>query len=154
MAEAILNRTGAGRFRAYSAGSQPKGEPHPFAIELLQARGYDVSGLRSKSWNEFSASHAPRMDLVITVCDSAAGEACPHWPGTPLKAHWGIPDPAGVDGPPDAKRTAFEEAYRRLEARMQALVALSFTTLSTEDLKKRLAEIGAMAGATPLAVSG
>jgi protein-tyrosine-phosphatase len=124
LAEAILNRVGAGRFRAYSAGSHPRGIPNPRAIELLLSLGYPIDDLRSKSWDEFAQPGAPQMDLVITVCDAAAaGEACPLWPKSqnghaPLKAHWGIPDPAGVSGGVEAERAAFKLAHDRLLARM------------------------------------
>lgn len=154
LAEAIINREGKGRFRAYSAGSQPKGEPNPFALELLASLDYSTADLRSKTWNEFAGPGAPRMDLVITVCDSAAGEACPIWPGHPLVAHWGIPDPAGVEGTAAQKRAAFAEAYRRLLSRVTALVDLPVESLPQQDLKARLAEIGRMEGATDLARTG
>ncbi len=152
LAEAIINREGAGRFRAYSAGSQPKGVPNPTGIALLADLGYDTSGFRSKSWNEFAAPDAPRMDMVITVCDAAAGESCPYWPGTPIVGHWGIPDPADDRGSPEANRAAFELAYERLDARVKALLALPLETLSVSEVKARLAEIGGtMDGATEMA---
>jgi arsenate reductase len=154
LAEAILNREGGGRFRTFSAGSQPKGKPNPVGIELLQSLGYDTSGFRSKSWTEFSGAGAPTLDFVITVCDSAAGEACPYWPGHPLVAHWGIPDPADVDGTPDQKRAAFQEAYRRLMSRVTAFVNLPIEKMGLSELKDQLAEIGKMDGATDLALSG
>lgn len=154
LAEAIINREGQGRFRAFSAGSQPKGEPNPFALDLLGALGYQTADLRSKSWSEFAEPGAPKMDFIITVCDSAAGEACPIWPGHPLVAHWGIPDPAGVEGTAAQKRAAFEEAYRRLMSRVTALVNLPVESLPLKDLKARLAEIGRMDGATDLALTG
>lgn len=148
LAEAIINREGAGRFRAFSAGSQPKGMPNPVGIELLKSLGYETSAFRSKSWNEFSGAGAPAMDIVITVCDSAAGEACPLWPGVPVVAHWGIPDPADAGETQAERLEAFKVAYRRLEARIQALVALPIETMSVAELKARLAEIGQMEGAT------
>ncbi len=154
LAEAIVNRVGQGRFRAYSAGSQPKARPNPLALELLAGLGYDTAGLRSKSWDEFAAPGAPAMDLVITVCDSAAGEACPYWPGHPLVAHWGIPDPADVTGTPEQKRAAFQEAYRRLMNRVTALVNLPVDRLSLAELKAALADIGRMEGATDMARDG
>lgn len=154
LAEAILDREGAGRFRAWSAGSQPKGEPNPHALSLLQDLGYETQGLRSKSWNEFAGPGAPSMDFIITVCDSAAGEACPTWPGHPLVAHWGIPDPAGVEGPDAEKRAAFLDAYRRLSSRISEFVNLDVESQDLATLKWRLAEIGAMEGATAVARKG
>ena len=154
LAEAIINWEGQGRFRAFSAGSHPKGEPNPIGIEMLQSLGYDVSGLRSKSWSEFAERGAPKMDFIITVCDSAAGESCPYWPGHPLVAHWGIPDPAEVRGSKAERRAAFQEAYRRLSNRITAFVNLPIERLSLPELKARLAEIGAMDGATDMARSG
>lgn len=154
MAEAILNREGQGRFHAYSAGSRPKSKPHPIGLELLGSLGYDISSLRSKSWMEFSEPGAPKMDFIITVCDTAAGEACPHWPGHPLVAHWGIPDPTAVTGPAEVKRAAFHEAYRRLMNRLTAFINLPFDDLGLADLKIRLAEIGKMEGATQMTLSG
>jgi arsenate reductase len=154
LAEAILNREGAGRFKAHSAGSQPKGEPNPHALSLLRELGYETSDLRSKSWDEFAGPVAPTMDFVITVCDSAAGESCPYWPGHPLKAHWGIPDAAAVDGTDAQKRAAFVEAYRRLASRISEFVNLDVEHLDLATLKQRLGEIGAMEGATELAREG
>ena len=148
LAEAIINREGHGRFRAFSAGSQPKGLPNPVGLELLASLGYDITGFRSKSWTEFADPGAPRMDFIITVCDSAAGEACPYWPGHPLVAHWGIADPADVKGTPEQKRAAFQVAYRQLMNRVTAFVNLPVDDLSLTDLKMRLAEIGRMEGAT------
>ena len=153
LAEAIINREGQGRFRAYSAGSQPKGVPNPLGLALLQERGYDINAFRSKSWNEFAAPDAPRMDIVITVCDSAAGEACPYWPGTPVVAHWGIPDPADDHGSPEKNRAAFALAYARLSARVAAVVALPVETMPAAELKATLAEIGRLEGATDMATS-
>ena len=154
LAEAIINREGRGRFRAFSAGSHPKGSPNPVGLELLASLGYDTSGLRSKSWTEFAEPGAPKMDFIITVCDSAAGESCPYWPGHPLVAHWGIADPAEVKGTPEQKRAAFQEAYRRLMNRTTAFVNLPIEDLSLAELKSRLAEIGSMEGATEMAISG
>jgi arsenate reductase len=154
LAEAILDREGRGRFKAHSAGSQPKGVPNPLALALLRERGYDVGRFRSKSWNEFAGPDAPKMDIVITVCDSAAGEACPYWPGVPVVAHWGIPDPADDHGSPAANRAAFEQAYARLSARVAALVALPIERMTSDQLKAQLVEIGRLEGATAMASSG
>lgn len=122
MAEAILNKIGNGKFRAYSAGSQPKGAVHPNAIRLLQSRGCDTSGFRSKSWDEFAKPGAPEFDQIITVCNNAAGEACPIWPGKPARDHWDIPDPAAVEGSPAEIEAAFQQAYAMLAERIEALV--------------------------------
>lgn len=154
LAEAIINRVGQGRFRAYSAGSQPKGVPNPIGLALLSERGYDISAFRSKSWNEFAAQDAPKMDIVITVCDSAAAAACPYWPGTPVVAHWGIPDPANDHDASEKNRAAFELAYDRLSARVAAMLALPVESMTTAELKMRLGEIGRLEGATALATSG
>ena len=151
LGEAILNRVAAGRFTAFSAGSHPRGQPNPRALELLSNLGYPTAHLRSKSWDEFAVAGAPKMDLVITVCDSAAGETCPYWPGAPLKAHWGIPDPAGAPGGIEGERAAFRLAHDRLLARMQALVALPVATMQLDELRRRIDEIGALEGATDLA---
>jgi len=125
LAEAILNRRGAGRFAGFSAGSRPRGEVHPLALALLRDKGHDVAALRSKSWDEFAEKGAPRMDRVVTVCDNAAGEACPVWPGHPAKAHWGLPDPAAVKGSEAAQRRAFADIYAVLDQRIAELVAQS-----------------------------
>ena len=146
LAEALLNRAGAGRFRAYSAGSQPKGEPHPMASQVLREHGFDTSRLRSKSWTEFSGPDASQMDLIITVCDNAAGESCPVWPGRPIAAHWGIADPAAVEG--EGQRAAFETALRYLNNRISLLLALRPKTLEELELRARLAAIGTTEGAT------
>ncbi len=151
LGEAILNKVGSGRFQAYSAGSHPRGVPNPLALELLEQRGYPIGALRSKSWDVFAAAGAPKMDIVITVCDAAAGESCPFWPGLPVKAHWGIPDPAGAPGGIEAERAAFRQAYDRLHARMSALVALPVESMSQAELQTRVAEIGGLEGATDLA---
>jgi arsenate reductase (thioredoxin) len=148
MAEAILNKLGAGHFRAYSAGSHPKGQVHPEAIRLLEGLGHDTSSFRSKSWTEFAVAGAPPLDFVFTVCDNAAGEACPIWPGHPMTAHWGIPDPAEVTGPPAEIATAFRDAYRMLERRIGAFVSLPIRSLDQLSLQSRLGEIGRLAGAT------
>lgn len=154
IAEAVLNREGRGRFRAFSAGSKPGKAPHPMAVSLLQSLGYDASELRSKSWSEFGNADAPPMDFVITVCDAAAGEACPNWPGHPLQAHWGLPDPAAVEGTEAERRAAFLETYRRLAARISAFVNLPIEQLDLATLKDRLAAIGEMEGATELTLNG
>ena len=153
LAEAIVNREGNGRFRGFSAGSHPKGEPNPIGLELLRSLRYDTSTLRSKSWTEFSGQDAPQMDFVITVCDSAAGESCPYWPGHPMVAHWGIPDPADVEGTPAEKLAAFHRAYELLMQRMKALFDIPIDTLSQSELKERLVEIGKLDGATEISLS-
>ncbi len=142
LAEAILNRDGAGRVQAFSAGSNPTGRVHPGALALLARRGLPVTGWRSKSWDEFAAPGAPAMDLVITVCASAAGETCPIWPGVPLRAHWGIDDPAAA--PADQIDLAFQIAYHRLSARINAFLALPFETIPGNVLIGQLAAIGEM----------
>lgn len=129
IAEAILNAKGADKFRAYSAGSQPKGQVNPHTIELLKGLGYDTASLRSKSWEEFAQPGAPEFDFIFTVCDNAAGEACPVWPGKPTTAHWGIPDPAEAEGSPTEIAAAFEEAHRMLLRRIEAFAALSLDAL-------------------------
>lgn len=122
LAEAILNHRGAGRFAVFSAGSHPRGEVHPLAIQLLCEKGLAIDGLRSKSWDEFAAPGAPHMDRIITVCDNAAGEACPVWPGRPAVAHWGLPDPAAVQGSDGERRRAFADTYQALDQRIVRLV--------------------------------
>ena len=136
LAEALANHLGAGRLRAYSAGSMPKDAPHPLALELLTARGIDPAGLRSKSWNEFAAPDAPAVDVVITVCDNAAGEVCPIWPGRPTRVHWGIPDPAAA--PPDEQPAAFARAYQTLAGRIEAALALPLEEMSPEEVQEAL----------------
>jgi protein-tyrosine-phosphatase len=153
MAEAILNKFGKGKFRAYSAGSNPKGAINPEVRELLIERGHDVSRLRSKSWGEFAGPGSPAMDFVFTVCDDAAGEACPVWPGQPMTAHWGIADPARATGTRVEVRRAFAEAYRYLERRISVFVELPFASLDRLALQSKLRQIGAMEGATPRAKS-
>ena len=148
LAEAILNKLGSGTFRAYSAGSQPKGAVHPEAVRLLASLDHDVTALRSKSWNEFATPDAPRLDFVFTVCDNAAGEACPFWPGQPMTAHWGVPDPAAAQGSPAEVAVAFKDAYRMLHQRIAAFAALPLRSLDRLSLQHKLKEIGAMAGAT------
>lgn len=146
LAESILGQLGAGRFRAFSAGSQPKGEPHPMAIEVLRDFGFPHEGFRSKSWTEFSGPDAPAIDLIITVCDNAAGEVCPVWPGKPITAHWGIEDPAAVEGP--GQREAFVQALGFMQRRIELLLALPVKALDGMSLRSRLAEIGAQQGAS------
>jgi arsenate reductase len=151
LGEAILNRLGAGRYKAFSAGSHPKGQVNPHAIELLRSLNYDVSTLRSKSWAEFAAAGAPDLDFVFTVCDDAAGETCPFWPGQPITAHWGIPDPAAATGSEAEIALAFKNAYRMLNRRIELFVALPLAKLDRMVLTSRLKEIGKSEGATALA---
>ena len=141
MAEAMLNHFGTGRFRAYSAGSHPSGRVNPLSLETLRRFGVPVEGLRSKAWEEFAAPGAPPIDFVITVCDNAAGETCPVWPGKPVTAHWGIDDPAAVEGSDDEKRAAFQKAARALRQRIQHLMALPITSLDASALQTKLREI-------------
>jgi protein-tyrosine-phosphatase len=148
MAEAILNKLGQGKFRAYSAGSQPKGQVNPQTIQLLQSLGYDTLGFRSKSWNEFAKPGAPPLDFAFTVCDNAAGEICPVWPGQPMTAHWGVPDPAEAKGSPAEIALAFKDAYRMLHRRIGVFTALPIRSLDQLSLQQRLKEIGRMDGAT------
>ena len=148
MAEAILNRVGAGKFRAYSAGSQPKGRVHPHTMQLLANLGYDTLRFRSKSWSEFAKPGAPALDFVFTVCDNAAGETCPVWPGQPMTAHWGIPDPAEAKGSAAEVGLAFRDAYRMLSQRIGVFAALPIRSLDQLSLQRRLDEIGRMQGAT------
>lgn len=142
LAEAILNREGRGNFRAYSAGSQPKGQVHPYTLDLLRKLNFDVSGLRSKSWNEFASPNAIPLDFVFTVCDNAAGETCPFWPGQPMTAHWGVPDPAAVTGGEAEMRLAFAQAYRMLSNRILAFTSLPLRSLDRLTLQKQLQSIG------------
>jgi arsenate reductase (thioredoxin) len=142
LAESILNAIGAPRFRGYSAGSHPTGQVNPFALELLRKNGLPVDGLRSKGWDEFAGPGAPRLDFIFTVCDSAAGEACPLWPGHPATAHWGVADPAAVEGSDEVKRHAFFDAYTRLRNRIQLFVNLPLATLDPAALASHLREIG------------
>ena len=148
MAEAILHKLGAGKFRAYSAGSQPKGRVNPYTMQLLQSLGYDTSGFRSKSWNEFAKPGVPPLDFAFTVCDNAAGEVCPVWPGQPMTAHWGVPDPAEAKGSPAEIALAFKDAYRMLHQRIGGFTALPIRSLDQLSLQQRLKEIGRMDGAT------
>jgi arsenate reductase len=142
LAEAILNRVGARRFKAFSAGSHPKGEVHPYALQLLKSLNYDTSFARSKSWEEFAAPGAPEMHFVFTVCDDAANEACPVWPGQPMTAHWGVPDPAAVEGTEAEKHLAFADAYRMLNNRISIFVNLPMQTIDKLALQAHLHEIG------------
>ena len=148
MAEAILNKVGAGKFAAYSAGSQPKGQINSYTIELLRSLRYETSRLRSKSWHELAKPGAPPLDFTFTVCDNAAGETCPVWPGQPMTAHWGVPDPAEAKGSPAEVALAFKDAYRMLNQRIGVFVALPIRSLDQLTLQKRLHEIGRMEGAT------
>ena len=142
MAEVILNRAGQGKFRAFSAGSQPKGQIHAYALDLLKKLHYDVSGLRSKSWKEFSGPDAPNLDFVFTVCDNAAKEPCPVWPGQPMTAHWGVPDPAEAIGNEAEVRYAFADTLRMLTNRINIFVSLPLKSLDQLTLQKRLDAIG------------
>jgi arsenate reductase (thioredoxin) len=142
MAEAVLNKLGRGRFRAYSAGSQPKGQVNPYTLQLLKSLGYDTAGFRSKSWAEFAKPGAPALDFVFTVCDNAAGEACPVWPGQPMTAHWGVPDPAEATGSEAEVAVAFKDAYRMLHQRIGIFVALPIGGLDKLSLQSKLREIG------------
>ncbi len=142
MAEAILDRAGKGRFHAFSAGSHPRGEVNPHALALLERLDYDLSGFRSKSWDEFAGAGAPEMDFIFTVCDDAAGEVCPVWPGHPATAHWGVPDPAAATGTPAQVQLAFDDAYRMLERRIGIFVNLPMEKLDKVALRQRLHEIG------------
>jgi len=152
IAEAILNKLGAGQFRAFSAGSQPKGQVNPNTLLLLDGLGYDTSGFRSKSWDEFAKPGAPALDFVFTVCDNAAGEACPFWPGQPMTAHWGVPDPAEATGSPAEIALAFKDAYRMLHQRIAVFTALPIASLDKMSLQAKLKDIGRMEGATARAV--
>ncbi len=147
LGEAMLNLLGHGRVRAFSAGSKPKGVPHPGALRLLVRRGIDTADFRSKSWDEFTGPNAPRIDIAITVCGNAAQEACPVFMGAPIKAHWGLADPADVTGSEAAVDAAFEETWQLLAARVHALLALNFEVMDPKRLADALGEIGRMEGA-------
>ena len=147
MAEAIINTLGAGRFVAHSAGSQPAGRVHPLALEKLSAIGYPTAQLRSKSWDEFAAADAPQMDFIITVCDNAAGETCPLWPGQPISAHWGFPDPAAVQGSEAEQRAAFEKVFQRITQRVRLLLDLPLASLDALAIRRELQNIGRQDGA-------
>ena len=142
MAEAILSRLGAGRFTAYSAGSHPTGKVRPEAIKEIESAGISATGLRSKSWDEFAQSGAPEMNFIFTVCDHAAGETCPYWPGHPMTAHWGVPDPAGVQGTPEEVAHAFRDAYSTLERRIRLFMALPPASLEEMTVQEELHRIG------------
>lgn len=146
LAESLMNHWGRGKFRGFSAGSFPKGAVHPIAIELLEKMNLPTEGLRSKSWDEFAAPGAPALNFVFTVCDNAAGETCPVWPGQPMTAHWGVPDPAGVEGSDIDKTMAFRAAFKSLENRIKVFTSLPFESLDRMKLKERLDAIGS----TPL----
>lgn len=148
LAESILRKEGRGRFNSFSAGSQPKGTVNPFAIKVLRDMDYPVDNLRSKSWQEFAGEGAPAMDFVFTVCDNAAGEACPIWPGHPMTAHWGVEDPAAVEGSDLEKEAAFVEAFRYLRNRIAAFTSLPLSSIDRLSLGTRLRDIGRMGGAT------
>lgn len=141
IAEAILNKIGAGRFNAYSAGSHPRGEVNPHALDMLKRLDLNVAQFRSKPWDEFAAPGAPKLDFVITVCDSAAGEVCPIWPGQPMSAHWGMPDPAAVEGTPSEITLAFAETYRMLNNRISVFANLKMTGLDRLSLQKKVADV-------------
>ena len=142
LSEALLNKRGQGKFRAFSAGSHATGRVNPYALELLRTMGYATDGLRSKNWDEFAAPGAPPLDFVFTVCDNAAGEVCPVWPGQPITAHWGIADPAAVEGTDEQKRKAFDDAFRTLERRISLFLSLPLRSLEQLVLQERLSEIG------------
>jgi protein-tyrosine-phosphatase len=142
LAEAILNREGRGKCRAFSAGSRPKGHVHPYAIELLKSMGFDTAAYRSKGWEEFSGPEAPELDFVFTVCDNAASEVCPVWPGQPMTAHWGVPDPAAVEGTEAERHLAFADAFRMLNNRITIFVNLPVASLDRLALQRHLDEIG------------
>jgi arsenate reductase len=142
MAEAVLNRAGQGKFQGFSAGSQPKGRVHPYTLDLLRRLNFDVSRMRSKSWNEFTGPDAPKLDFVFTVCDNAANEVCPVWPGQPMTAHWGVPDPAAATGNEAQIRLAFADALRMLTNRINIFVSLPVRSLDQISLQRRLDDIG------------
>jgi arsenate reductase len=142
MAEAIINRVGMGKFKGYSAGSMPTGKVHPMALELLNRLNYDTSNARSKSWEEFSTPGAPELDFVFTVCDNAANEVCPIWPGQPMSAHWGLPDPVAVEGDQAQRALAFADTYRMLNNRISIFTSLPLTSLDKISLQRRLDDIG------------
>jgi arsenate reductase len=155
IAESVLRKDGGERFRAFSAGSQPKGEVHPLALDILKNYHYPIDGLRSKSWDEFSGTDAPVMDFVFTVCDNAAGEVCPFWPGKPVTAHWGVADPAAVAGPDFDRKMSFIDTLRYMKARIAAFSALPIASLDRASLATKMHEIGEFEGATrPAPVKG
>jgi len=142
LAESLLQHWGGEKFNAYSAGSQPKGEVHPYTVDLLRSLHLPSEGFRSKSWDEFAQPGAPKLDFVFTVCDSAAAETCPVWPGQPMTAHWGVPDPAAASGTEIAKRHAFREAFRQLENRIKLFTSLPMASLDKMSLQRKLQDIG------------
>lgn len=149
IAEAVINRLGSGKFKGYSAGSLPSGRVHPFALDLLAMLNYDTSGFRSKSWEEFTAPEAPRLDFVFTVCDNAANETCPLWPGQPVSAHWGLSDPSAAEGNESERRLAFGDTHRMLSQRIGIFVNLPLPLLDQLSLQRHLDEIGRIATSTP-----
>ena len=144
IAETIMNDLGKGRFKAYSAGSQPSGRVNPYAVDMLSKLNYDVSGLRSKSWNEFATPDAPKLDFVFTVCDDAANETCPYWPGQPMTAHWGVPDPSRTQGSEAEIRAAFADTHRMMYQRISIFLNLPLTSLDKLSLQSKLDAIGQM----------
>tara|TARA_R110000765_G_scaffold62695_3_gene121759 strand:- start:70589 stop:71131 length:543 start_codon:yes stop_codon:yes gene_type:complete len=142
IAEAIMNREGAGKFKAFSAGSKPGAAPHPYTLDLLRGLNHDTGFARSKSWDEFAGPDAPKMDFVFTVCDNAAAEECPFWPGQPMTAHWGVPDPVKAEGPEAARRFAFSDTYRMLRSRISIFVSLPIGSLDRMALQRNLNDIG------------
>ena len=146
LGEAVMNKLGKGRFKAWSAGSFPKGEVHPMALSVLNGMGFDITGVRSKSWNEFSQPEAPKFDFIFTVCDNAAGETCPVWIGHPMTAHWGIEDPAAIEG--EGQREAFMQALRYLTNRISLFLTLPIESIDTMSMKQKLTEIGKSEGAS------
>jgi arsenate reductase len=142
LAEALLDYHGEGKFRGFSAGSYPKGQVHPLTLDLLRQMGISTAGLRSKSWDEFAAPDAPKMDFIFTVCDNAAGEVCPVWPGHPITAHWGLPDPAAATGTPAEQMQAFREAFRILEMRIKYFLTFRFKELKRDEMQARAVEAG------------
>lgn len=146
MAEVLINDLAQGEFQAYSAGSHPAGEVNPHALSLLRDKGFDLAGLRSKNWDEFAQEGAPELDFVITVCDNAAGEVCPIWPGSPMNAHWGIADPAAVTGSDGEKREAFQLAFNRLTRRIRAFLDLPLNDMNLDEIQSSLNQIGEFRG--------
>jgi arsenate reductase len=149
IAECIMSRLGMGKFKGYSAGSQPSGQVHPYALDLLRQLNYDVTGLRSKSWEEFSGPDAPQLDFVFTVCDNAANEVCPVWPGQPMTAHWGLPDPSAATGTESERRFAFADAHRMLYQRIGIFTNLPLSSLDKLSLQRRLDDIGRSKATAP-----
>lgn len=147
--EAVMNRLGMGKFRGYSAGSQPSGRIHPYAMDLLRKLNYDTSALRSKSWEEFTAAEAPQLDFVFTVCDNAANEVCPVWPGQPMSAHWGLPDPSAFEGSETEQRLAFADTHRMLYQRISIFTNLPLSSLDKLSLQRRLDDIGRSKATNP-----